>query len=856
MTLTTPLPRTESTPVFASLPPLEPGTWNEARQFDGGLRPIWQQFAGRLAHHESPSTMDGRRQAIARQIHLDGLTHNIHGDGQRSPRAWSLELLPMIVEASDWSVIEAGVVQQARLLQALMADLYGPRRTVAEGLLPAALLYRHRGYLRALDGVQPVGGRHLHVAAFDVARGSDGQWCIVSRRTQSPSGLGYALHNRSVVSRMFFDAYRDLHVRPLGDALTHLTQTVRDMASHLSPGSSPRVVLLTPGATDASWFEHAYLARQMGATLVHGGDLTVRDDCLYLKTVQGLERVHGVLRRVDDAEVDPLELDAGSSLGVPGLVQVLRAGKVAMLNALGSGVLESPALEGFLPGLAKLLLGESLMLPSLDSWWCGEAAAWQSVRRLLNQKVVRPSYPGEGETWGARAHWVDGSSLGEWQARIDDDPQAWTVQSPLSFSRTLLWQDGQWASRPALLRVYAMADVRGHWHVMPGGMTQLAAQWPAPLSMDQGGRSLDTWVIGATMAMSRPAASVALPPRVASDVADRRHPPVASRTAETLFWLGRYSERAEQAVRLLRAIMDRVHADQDAAPSLVDAMALMAVEATLADAHRLKSASTASLAHAILETVIQGRAGIAEHVRSLVATAAELPDHLSPEHATLVRGLNDNFAADLRQPAGLSSPAVHPAALTLGHVRTALDRLGLRLAANNGMQGDHMTRDLSWRYLAIGRQIERLQRLAETMVALERAQALATTSGVALLLQLFDSTMTYNARYHRHGDLLATTDLLVCDDNNPRSYAAVVGQMLDDLKRLPQGASMVETWVASSPPLTAYAIDQVRGLDDQALSTYLAGLSRQLIASSSGLSDAIGRRYFVHAVGHDRMQRA
>ena len=333
-----------------------------------------------------------RREALlARQVLEHGVTYNVYSDEPGASRRWSLDLLPFIVERDDWKVIEAAVVQRAAVLSALMHDVYGPQQLLREGLLPPALVLGSPGYLRPLHGIVPPGGIFLHVVAFDLARGPDGRWWVLGHRAQAPSGMGYALENRLIVSRLFGDNFSALRVQRLAASYRRLLETLVQHAPRDpgEPGTAPRIVLLTPGRYNETYFEHAYLAHYLGVPLVEGDDLTVRDDRLYLKTLHGLERVHAVIRRLDDLFCDPLELRPDSALGVPGLIQAVRCGHVLIANALGAAFLESPAIHGFLPAIARRLLDQELLLPPRDSWWCGEAAARERAFATLQTARVR-----------------------------------------------------------------------------------------------------------------------------------------------------------------------------------------------------------------------------------------------------------------------------------------------------------------------------------------------------------------------------------------------------------------------------------------------------------------------------------
>lgn len=818
--------------------PDEAGVWDELRTPGDGLRPRWQRFAAWMPAppgSDLAADLDRRRAQVAQQIQLDGVTHNVFDEQGSASRPWSLELLPLLIEPGEWAAIEAGVVQRSALLETLLADLYGPRTLLHEGLLPPALALRHPGYLRPMLGVMPPGGLRLHIVAYDLARGPDGQWWVVAQRTQGPSGLGYVLHNRLVVSRQFPDAFRELRVQHIASSYRRLLDTVEAMAQDVAGGATPRVALLTPGPYSETYFEHAYLARYLGLPLVEGGDLTVRGEKLFLKTVEGLEPVHGLLRRVDDDWCDPLELRPDSALGVPGLLQAARAGSVVMANALGSAFLESPAVQGFLPGIARRLLDQDLLLPSLPTWWCGEAAAWADVRQRLAGKVLRSTFPREGRT--SKVH--DPGS-----ARVDLDPEAWTVQDRLRFSRAPIWGGGALAPRPAMVRVYAIADGAGRWHVLPGGMTRVAQREDGSVSMQRGGSSLDTWVLtdGPVDTFSM------LPQRLQVDDIVARRRPVSSRTGENLFWLGRYTERTEQLVRLARATLLLIDADSDADAPVQQALSAMAVANGLAPPgvptlvqapHLFERALLAGLGDA------GGACSVAYNLQALERASQALRERLSSEQWGLIRTMGLEFTQALQ---------VEPGTLpTLPQVLPALDRLALQLAAVTGAQTDRMTRDHGWRLLTVGRLLERLIGLTSRFEAFLAAQALGSAAGIDLLLELFDSAITFRARYQRHEDLLALTDLLVLDSSNPRAYGGVLRRLRTELKKLPGSEASLLPLLARLPAEGAgLTLESLRGAGDLQIAAALQRLSAQLQATALGLADEIGTRYFTLAHGQDQ----
>ncbi len=865
--------------------PAEPGVWDELREPGGALRPAWERFAqalpgaaggcspvadagaedgadtgtGGAAEAQLIDDLDRRVGQVAQRIRQDGVTHNVFSDDPAvaaASRPWSLELLPLLIEPADWAHIEAGVAQRADLLQRMLADLYGTgpgsQRLLHEGLLPPALLLRHPGWLRPMIGVQPppgpggAEGLRLFIVAFDLARGPDGRWWQVAQRTQGPSGLGYVLHNRMVVARQFPEAFRELRVQRIASSYRRLLDTLEtaagEVARRLGDGHTPRVVLLTPGPYSETYFEHAFLARYLGLPLVEGGDLTVRGDRLFLKTVEGLEPVHGLMRRLDDDWCDPLELRPDSALGVPGLLQAARAGTVVMANALGSAFLESPALQGFLPAIARHLTGQELLLPSLPTWWCGEAAAWSDVREQLDNKLVRSTFPRGGRTSQLR----DPSATA-----VDEDPDAWTVQGRLRFSRAPIWGAGVLAPRPAMVRVYAVADAQGRWHVLPGGMTRVARREDGSVSMQRGGTSLDTWVLtdGPVDAFSM------LPQRLQVDDIAQRRRPVSSRTGENLFWLGRYTERTEQLVRLARATLSFLDADNEAAPAVRQVLSALAVQTGLAppgvptlsqSAHLFERAVIAGLGDRLGK---DGTASIAYNLAALERASTALRERLSSEHWGLIRAMREGFARDLETPSG-QLPG-------LAQVLPALDRLALQLAAVTGAQTDRMTRDHGWRLLTVGRLIERLIGVAARLRAFLDAQAIgakeSTAEAAELLLELFDSLITFRARYQRHEDLLALTDLLVLDSANPRAFAGVLRRLRTELGKLPgEPAALAELLALLPAEGAGLTLADLRDADEAAIARSLRRLAQSLGAAAAQLADRVSERYFTLAQGVDQ----
>ncbi len=813
---------------------------------DGSLRPPWRTFFERLGAGGFRD-LARRHASLVRQIRDDGITYNVYAeaapDGSGGPtRPWSLELLPFVIGADDWAHIERGVTQRARLLSRMLHDVYGPQRLLAEGLLPPALVFGHPGYLRALLGTTPVGDTYLNIAAFDLGRSADGRWWVVSQRTQAPSGLGYALQNRLIVARHFPEAFHALSVQRLAASFRRLLDAIT-RAAPTDAGGAPRIVLLTPGPYNETYFEHAYLARYLGVALVEGSDLTVRADRVYLKTVHGLERVHVILRRLDDDFCDPLELRPDSALGVPGLLQAVRAGSVLVANALGAGFLESPALQGFLPAIAERLLGEALALPSLASWWCGEAAAWAAVADRLGDKVIKPTYPprpaqartGFDAIIGAE---LGGAGLEQLRARIEASPADYTVQEYLPLSQARVWQDGALLPRAAMVRVYAIADGPGRWHAMPGGLTRIAARAQRVVSLQSGGSSADTWVqtdgpVDRTSLLPAP-----LRPE---DLAAQRRP-VTSRAAENLFWMGRYAERTDHTARLAQAALGLLAGDAVRAAPVAAVLARLCLEQGLVPPNVPSPVQGAAVFERTLRAGLHdpARPSVAFNLAALLRTGSQIRERLSPEHGRLLRLAQQRFSEGaLGVGRGLRSS---------GGALEALRRLSLDMAAITGAQADRMTRDDGWRLLAIGRQIERLACMSSTLSAFEATGALHEDAGFDLLLALADSTVTYRALYQGRHEFPPLLHLLVQDAANPRALACIAELLGAELARLPTPPPALLQ--ALAPPAAWPSLAQLCAADGAGRLPALAGLTAKLVEAARVMSDAIGARYFSHAAGY------
>lgn len=808
------------------------GRYDELLSASGVPRPHWDAFLRSLAARQGIEVSETLA-LMEREIRENGITYNVYADPKGADRPWEVDPLPLLLSATEWDEIAAGIAQRADLLNRVLGDIYGPQELLRSGAIPPPIIFGHSGYLHQVQGIRPPGGVHLFHYAADLARSPDGHWWVVNDRTQAPSGAGYALENRLVVSRVFPQMFRELHVQhlaPFFDALREslLRWAPKDIVGCTSERANPLVVLLTPGPYNETYFEHALLARYLGFPLVEGSDLTVRDGCVWMKTVEGLRRVHAVLRRQDDDYCDPLELRSDSALGVPGLTDCARRGTVLLANALGSGVLESGALLGYLPKLSEQLLGEPLRLPSVATWWLGEPAALDDAWSRLDKLIIKPLERSvrEPAVFGADLSTKERAALRE---RVAARPQRYVAQEWVHLSQApVLEQDThpdraeQLGSRSVGLRVFAVATPNGY-HVMPGGLTRVAGDDRSRvIAMQRGGRSKDTWVLSdAPVNASFSLLSRTIKPQ--DLVASRVNVP--SRAAENLFWFGRYGERCESTARLLRVAIGEVLDDAREQPDGVPPALILAQRFGLID-------NTDHPSTDLLRAATHPDEGLSERLRQLSRVAFNLRDRMSADHW---RSLNQLIADPVFQR-GLSSTS-----LGLPLAMGWLDRAVTSMMTLSGFVLDGMTRSVGWRFLSIGRRIERLSTLCNVLqVAINEGR----THGLDWLLEYADSTVTYRSRYLVAPEWLPVLDLLLRDEVNPRSVAFQVKGLAEYVAKLELSHGRFASDVL------APAHHALRSLDTADLhpeGEALAEVIAQLQRAAHAVSDELTLKFFSHA---------
>ena len=820
-----------------------PRTYDEMLDGDGTLRTHWRTFIDGLTSMGD----EGRAHAVeiaARMLHDNDVTYVAQGANDEIGRQWRLDMLPLLIAPAEWHALEAGLVQRARLLNMIVADLYGPQQLLKSRSVPPALVFGNREFLLPCHGVGARDDTFLHLLAFDLGRAPDGRWFVLSNRTQSPAGAGYALENRIITSRCLPDIFERCNVHRLASFFRGFSENLLSLGAredHLA-------VALSPGP-GRSYFEHAFLGRYLGYPVVEGADLTVRAGRVYLKTLEGLKPVELILRRVESSLCDPLELRVDSTEGVAGLVQAARENHVVIANAIGSGVVENEAIMSILPTLSRQVLGEDLKLPSVATLWCGNAAERAQVFARLDDFVVRRAFASRSliasGSRGYLASEFDGQPSAAIRQMIEKRPYQFVAQTPVELSTAPFWSgDGPIRAEPMTLRVFVAATKDGY-RVMPGGLALAAraSDGHAPdVSFDY---SKDVWVLSDESVDTFSLLGQSLQ-ATALRRSDRDLP---SRTADNLYWLGRYLERTEGAVRLYRSLFTYLsgEASNGHDPVTLDTLARLLVSQERLSARRARRA-TVDGARAVEQELWQilfdpeSPDGLAKILGNVARTADLVRERLSADAWRVLEGLTH-------------APEVPWRTHALGDGIKLLNTMLQNLSAITGLIQENMTRGYGWRLLDMGRRIERT-RFAARLIRTLTADGEPADSGVLnLLLELVDSTMTYRSRYKAIPQLPAVLDLVMADESNPRSLIFQIVDIEEHLAVMP--LEQASGPISEAQKIVISLLAELRLADVRRLSRVRARsgarmhLNRVLLRierGADGLSDVVERTYFSHSL--------
>ncbi len=821
------------------------GVYDEMVAKERKVLPYWERFMDAIATLGSEQ-LELRRREAQRLLRENGVTYNVYGDTQKLTRPWRLDPVPLLISSEDWSLIEAGLKQRAELLNLILKDIYGKQQLLKKGLLPNELVLAHDGFLHPCVGALPQLQRELIVYSANLARGHNGRMLVLDDRSQAPSGAGYALENRTVMTRVLTDIFRETQVHRLSGFFKALRKGLADIAPHNK--EDPRIVILTPGSLNETYFEHAYLSSYLGFSLVQGDDLTVRDGRVWLKSLDGLQPVDVILRRVDDSFCDPLELRSASRLGVAGLLEAVRRNNVAIANPLGSSVLENPGLLAFLPRLARYFLNQELILPSVATWWCGQRRERDFVLQNLDRLIIKPINRNSGNyvLFGGQLSAREKDLL---RAAIIAKPHCYVGQEQVSFSTVPSFIDRHIEPRFAVIRSFAVAS-GGDYQVMPGGLTRIARQQDDFIVSNQaGGISKDTWVLA-----DEPDKQVSLWFQPGRDVVlSATAEPLTSRAANNLFWVGRYLERIKAATRLMRTILLKLaetlelNDPLDSQCLTVLLSALTQVTGTYpgfvtSNASVLKEPQHELLA---LAKNVQRSGTLAANIQAFAQTAFSIRDVWSQDTWRCVDNIQRRWQQ--RVVNGDCDPE---------QLQKHLDDLITGFVAFIGLTTESMTREAGWLMLDSGRRLEHalaLIALLRATVVQRHEPALQNQMLEAVLIST-DSLSIYRRRYRSFIKLPMVLELLLMDETHPRSLAYQLHQLSDHLSALPRERGKGQLSEEERLILRAYTdlrlvkvSELVNAADDDGVYSELESVLSAMTELLWQLYEVLAQAYFSHS---------
>ena len=819
-------------------PPVgEPGfsgqwVYDEAYGSSGAPRRGWARLLENTTRL-SQAELSSRAAQADNQLCENGVNFNVFHDGTRLQRPWRLDILPMVIDGAEWAQIDQGLSQRVRLLDLVVADCYGPMRLIRDGIIPPEIVHANPGFMRPFWNLCKEQKGWITLYGAELARGPSGAWRVMADRADSPSGSAFALENRIVASRNLPGTLLGDQVERLAPFFVTLLNSLKRLASLQT--ENPRIVVLSAGSKHPYYFEDVYLARYLGYSLVEGADLAVRDDRIYLKTLAGLIPVHGILTRGSERGIDPLELGGAASHGVPGLLNSLRRGLIAVANIPGSGIVESPVFMPFLEKICRYLLGEDLHLQSIPTWWAGDASHLAHIRRNLDNLVIKPAFEASGgeEIFAGRLSRNHRQNLLE---QILAKPHAYVAQELIARSTVPVLRDGKLGRGHAALRVFSVAQFPGEFTSMPGALVRIApTAEPMELSISAGEFSKDLWVLS-----EGPVRPVSLLPDEDEPVPLRRTSAVfPSRVADDLFWLGQSLDRADFLSRLIRALIERLlmesAAEATEIAALSSALWAQGISPTQYAGGLAPVLSAADLPAAVCE---------ASDPNGLMATISELQRLSSLERLWISPDTWRKIHEATTQFQNAASSGWHG----LDGLLIAINRLILDLAAVSGLIHDGMVRSPAWRVLDIGRRIERTKDVALLLDSILTSEPTGRAT-LKMLLEVIDCRMTYRSRYLEKVRAANVFDLLLTDETCPRSVASQLIALADHVDGLPHdGADPLRT---EEKRLVMSVIHTVRMLTPEALGDKTQApvleLARLLDRGMKALSEQITRKYLLHS---------
>ena len=813
---------------------------DECFDFEGDVKEHWKKLLNNIELFDGEE-LKGRQQELLTLLKENGVTYNVYGDTDGLNRPWLLDTMPLLISPAEWRITERGMKQRAYVLNKILEDIYGERRLLKEKIIPPELIYAHSGFLRPCDKIKLPGENQLILYASDLSRGPDGKVWVLRDRTQAPSGMGYALENRSALSRVLPELFKGHKTTKLGGFFNSMMEAFLEIAPQGK--EQPRIVLLTPGPRNETYFEHAFLASHMGFTLAQGDDLVARDGYVWIKTVEGLEKVDVILRRVDDSYCDPLELREDSHLGIPGLLEVVRSGNVSVANPLGSSILENTGLMAFMHNIFKYFLNEDPIFKMVATWWCGQKKEMDYVIQHLDELVIKKidRTSGSGTVIGSQLSKAQKDALIE---RIKTQPYLYVGQEEVGFSTSPVFTKDKLEPRYTVLRTFLVAS-KGEYEIMPGGLTRCSPEKGSFLVSNQdGGIAKDTWVETQLKSNTTLIHHADL----------KRKDVLPSRAAENLFWVGRYSQRVLRTSRFIRivirnlsqsgysstgqeseaqrALLQTVTHLTSTYPGFIEEDESFTTDDRLREIHKL-----------ICNPSQEG--GILFTVNNLIKAMYAVRDKWAVDNWRIIDDIEDSK----RKLEALEADGIR-------HVFTLLDQLNGSLLSFLEMNRQSMYRGEGWLMYRIGQLIEELS------LELIQYRALLTFQyEESVEFQILEALLVgnqnlsnYRSVYRTYFDIAPALDLLFLNKQNPISILSQLEQLLKFIDQLPQRQKGAHDSDISNLAFECYSQARLISIEDLMkvdpeldVRANLDRICEQLSSRVAKLSMALTATYFSHS---------
>jgi len=812
-----------------------PFVYDEVYGADGMPRPHWAKFLTALRN--VPAAEFARRNEQAdRMLRENGVSYHTVTTRGDAARPWRLDLLPMLLTATEWAVVEDALEQRARLLNLIIADIYGPQTLIDDGTLPPEVLYANPEFLRPFCDIGRMEEVPMFLYAAELARSAEGRWWVMADRSEAPAGPGFALENRIVSSRTMSNPFKQIQAERLAPFFARLQDSIRRRTPRSS--DNPRIVLLSSGPAHQYYFEDVYLARYLGYTMVEGGDLAVRNDTVYLKTLSGLAQVDIVLSRGAESGLDPLELGGYAAHGVPGMLNAVRSGNVTIANTPGCGIVGAPVFMAFLPRLCQRLLGAALKLPSISTWWCGEPASLEYVLEQLDKLVVKPAFQKSGGEEIIVSDLTD-ERRATLLAHLQSSPYNWVAQEKIARSAVPVWSADGITCGHAAIRAFMVED-EDKWHLMPGGLIRIAPDTgPMQLSVAGGDGSKDLWII----ADGKVEPHTLLQPHDKPTELRRTSALFPSRVADNLFWLGRSLDCCDFLARLIRALAERLAGEGN-----VDMTEVRFLARALSDLGQLEpgfvvdglESQLPSLTEALPIAVYDPGefGGLARVVKELTRLASLVRDWISPDTWHRINLTAEKFKTSSEKEWRDITDVVSSANSLVGDI-----------ASVSGLVFDGMNRGPAWRFLELGRCIERTSATARLLLSAESKRGPSDPAILKSLVEVLDVRMTYRFRYRENFYRNAVLDLTITDETNPRSLANQIDRLVAQVDRLPgYEARPLRSAEMRIVMQTAHVVRMLTSEDLAAANPKAVIAALKIIEDNMVLlSDTLTRKYLVHS---------